>query len=278
MIDIGWFSTARGAASRALLRAAWEGAQRGDLGLDLKFVFCNRERGESEETDRFLDQAASYGIPVYTLSFARFREMHAGKGMGLKGEDFASWRAAYDAAVIDLLSAHHPALVVLAGYMLVMTPALCARFTCLNLHPAAPRGPVGTWQQVIWQLIGERATASGAFMHLVTPDLDRGPVVTYCRYPIIGPGLDPLWEAAATSNLATLQAAHGEALPLFQAIRALGVAREAPLILETLRAFGQGRVAVVNGRPQDAAENAIDGADLTPEIEAAVAAASVTGG
>jgi hypothetical protein len=158
--------------------------------------------------------------------------------------------------------------------MLVMTPALCARFTCLNLHPAAPWGPVGTWQQVIWQLINERATASGAFMHLVTPELDRGPVVTYCRYPIIGPGLDPLWEAAAASDLATLQSTHGEALPLFQVIRGLGIARETPLILATLRAFGQRRVAVVDGRPHDAAGHAIDGADLTAEIEAAVAAAS----
>jgi len=270
VLEIGWFSTARGATSRALLQAAWNGAARGELGIALKFVFCNRERGESAETDRFLDQAEGYGIPVYTFSFARFREAHAGAGMGLKGERFAPWRAAYDAAVIDLLAGQQPALVVLAGYLLVMTPALCTRFTCLNLHPAAPAGPVGTWQQVIWQLIASRATESGAFMHLVTPELDRGPVVTYCRFPIVGSALDPLWQETDSADVAVLQAAAGEAQPLFQAIRALGVARETPLILATLRAFGEGRINVVHGSPCDAAGRPIAGADLTLEIEPAL--------
>jgi phosphoribosylglycinamide formyltransferase-1 len=45
----------------------------------------------------------------------------------------------------------------------------------INLHPAAPGGPTGTWQEVIWQLIEGRAVETGVMMHLVTPELDRGP-------------------------------------------------------------------------------------------------------
>ena len=253
------------------MAAVWEAVQRGDLGLRLRFVFCNRERGESEETDRFIDQVEGYGIPLRTLSFARFRAERSGRGMGLNHEAFADWRVEYDRAVIDLLPDRAPALVVLAGYMLVMTPELCARFTCLNLHPAAPGGPVGTWQQVIWQLIDSVATESGIFMHLVTPELDRGPVVTYCRYPLVSPTTAEGWRQARDAAPGSLQAGFGEALPLFQQIRALGVARELPLILATLGAFSDGRIEVLNGRPCGNGGTPIEGIDLTREIEAALA-------
>jgi len=72
-------------------------------------------------------------------------------------------------------------LCVLAGYMLIVGPEMCTRFNMINLHPAAPGGPTGTWQDVIWQLIKQRARETGVMMHLVTPELDRGPVVSYCR-------------------------------------------------------------------------------------------------
>ncbi|MSQ26527.1 MAG: phosphoglycerate transporter [Dehalococcoidia bacterium] len=248
----------------------WEAIERGELDLRLRFVFCNRERGESEETDRFLDQVEGYGIPLSTLSFARFRAERSGRGMGLNHEAFADWRVQYDRAVIDLLPDQAPALVVLAGYMLVMTPELCGHFTCLNLHPAAPGGPVGTWQQVIWQLIESGAAESGIFMHLVTPELDRGPVVTYCRYPVVSPHTADGWRQAQDAAPGSLQTGYGEALPLFQQIRALGVARELPLILATLRAFGEGRIEVRDGRPWGAGGTPIDGIDLTGEIEAAL--------
>src|SRR3990172_8717861 len=46
---------------------------------------------------------------------------------------------------------------MLAGYMLIATELLCERYDLLNLHPAAPDGPAGAWQEVIWRLIEERA-------------------------------------------------------------------------------------------------------------------------
>ncbi len=48
-------------------------------------------------------------------------------------------------------------VLVLAGYMLIVSPAMCARYAMLNLHPALPGGPTGTWQEVIWALLERQA-------------------------------------------------------------------------------------------------------------------------
>lgn len=268
MYQVGWFSTARGPTSRALLRAAWEAMQRKEISAQIAFVFCSRGQGESEETDQFLAQVKSYGIPLVTLSFARFRRSHRGRGTGYDGATFAPWREAYDREVVRLLQGHHPDLVVLAGYMLIMTAALCQRYTALNLHPAAPGGPAGTWQQVIWKLIQEEASYSGIRMHLVTPDLDQGPIVTYCAYPLRGGDLDPLWVEVQGKDLEQLKATSGEELPLFLRIRREGVARELPLILASIKAFAEGWIWVENGQPRDHSGQLLRGYDLTAEIEA----------
>ncbi len=264
MYEIAWFSTARGPTSRLLLKEAHDAVQRGDLNVRFSFVFCNRERGEAEDTDRFLDQVESYGIPLLTLSSTRLRNMRGEKGPGYDGKTFAPWREAYDQEVLRRLEGFHPQLVVLAGYMLVMTPPLCQRFPAVNLHPAPPGGPIGAWQQVIWKLIEDRAPVAGAYMHLVTPDLDLGPIVTYYTFPIQGPEFEPLWKEAAE--------------PLFQHIREEGVRREVPLILETIRAFSEGNVSLRDGALVDKDNKAISGYDLTPAIEARLRRKAATEG
>ena len=245
--------------------------QQGDIPAQIGFVFCNREPGESEETDQFLEQVKNYGIPLITLSFARFRREHGGKGMGRDGATFALWREAYDQEVIRLLQGYQPDLAVLAGYMLVTTPALCQRFTTINLHPAAPGGPAGTWQQVIWELIAQGAEYSGVRMHLVTPELDEGPIVSYCTYPLRGEGFEQrLWEEAARTGVEKLKALYGEEYPLFQRMRQEGVARELPLVLATIKAFSEGHVRVQDGQPVDRTGKPLEGYDLTEEIEKAI--------
>src|SRR5438445_240155 len=69
---------------------------------------------------------------------------------------------------------------VLAGYMLIFGPAACGAMTLLNLHPAAPGGPIGIWQDVIWQLIASRAERSGVTIFRAIPEVDTGPPLTFC--------------------------------------------------------------------------------------------------
>src|SRR4030065_647648 len=49
----------------------------------------------------------------------------------------------------------------------------------LNLHPAEPGGPAGTWQEGIWQLIEQKASRAGGVMHPVTRSPAGGPPVPF---------------------------------------------------------------------------------------------------
>ncbi len=271
---MGWFSTARGQTSQKLLAEAWNAIQRGDVKAEIAYVFCSRDDGEAPETDQFLAQVRSYGIPLVTHSFEKHRQEAGGRGMGLSGGVFAPWREGYDQQVLERVRDTPVDVVLQVGYMLVWTPLLCRELSALNLHPAAPGGPAGTWQQVIWNLIEQKAPASGVYVHLVTPSLDQGPVVTYCRYAIDGPGFAAGWRAVAGRSVAELKAAEGEALVLFQRIRQEGVRREAPMILATLKALGEGRLRLLPTGPGDAQGNAIAPVDLSSAIEAGLAGKS----
>jgi len=269
-LRIGWFSTGRGEGSRRLLTAAVDAIGRDELGAEIAFVFCNRERGEHEATDGFLDLVGSFGIPLLTFSSKRFRRERGG-ALSLPGEPLPAWRIEYDRAVAELVAPHVFDVGMLAGYMLIFTPEMSARYPLLNLHPAAPGGPVGAWQEVTWHLIDQRAERSGVMVHLATDELDLGPVVAHCSYSLRGPEFDSLWAALGSRTSADLQATAGEAHPLFVEIRRHGAARELPFVVATLRAFAEGRLRFEGRRVVDAAGRELAGGlDLTAEVDAAV--------
>jgi folate-dependent phosphoribosylglycinamide formyltransferase PurN len=273
-LRLGWFATARGAASRKLLEATQEAIKSGCLKARIAVVFCNRAAGEDANTDAFQEQVRGYGIPLVCLSSRDFRRAR-GQRPVRKGEALPDWRHEYDRQVMRLLEPHRFDLGVLAGYMLIFSEEAAKRWDLLNLHPAAPGGPKGMWQDVIWELIRARAERAGVMMHLATPELDEGPPVTYCTYPIRGPKFDPLWAQLGRRSVEQIQAEEGESNALFAEIRRHGAAREAPLVVETLRAFADGRVRVENKRVVDATGRPVGPQDLTPAIERAVAASLV---
>ena len=266
MLNIGWFSTGRGPGSRGLLAAAHDEIASGQLNATITAVFCNRAPGEDENTDRFLEQVLGYGLPLVSLSSRDFRQRRGEKPVR-KGETLPEWRSDYDREAMRLLEPHHFDIGVLAGYMLIFTENVLQKYDLLNLHPAAPGGPKGIWQDVIWQLIESRAETAGVMIHLATPQLDEGPPVTYCAYPIRGPDFDPLWAQAEGRTIENIKATEGETNPLFTEIRRHGGARELPLVIETLRAFAEARIRIANKHPADTAGSPIPPFDLTPEIE-----------
>ncbi len=138
-------------------------------------------------------------------------------------------------------------ITVLAGYMLVLGPEMCAAYDMVNLHPAAPSGPAGTWQEVIWELIRQRAAESGNMMHLVIEELDKGPPITYGTFPIRGAGFDPLWarhgrKLQADNACRKSPARRASSNPLFAKIRQEGARREIPLVVQTVKAFADGKL------------------------------------
>jgi phosphoribosylglycinamide formyltransferase-1 len=259
MYQLGWFSTGRDKAARDLLTVAQRSIALGEIEAEIAYVFCNREPGEARESDLFLELVKSYGLPLICFSSSNF-----------KANRDAQWRISYDREVMKRLEGFDADLCVLAGYMLIVGEEMCQKYNMINLHPAAPGGPKGTWQEVIWQLIGNQAKESGVMMHLVTPQLDEGPPATYCTFPIRGKPFDKYWAEIAGRQLEEIKMSQGENNRLFKTIRQHGLAREFPLIIATLKAFSQGRVRIKEGKVVDADGKAIKGYNLSEEIDRVV--------
>ena len=259
MLRVGWFSTGRGEGSRGFLELIQTRIESGDLDARIEFVFSNREPGEAEGSDRFFRMVEGYGIPLVTYSSRRYRGEHG-------GGPISRHRDAYHAEVMDLTSGFPVDISVMAGYMLIVSAEMCARRTPINLHPALPWGPSGTWQEVIWELLETGAAESGVMVHVATDVVDEGPVLAYCTFPIRGQGFDREWQRIEGRSLEDLKK-DGEDQPLFALIRREGVRRERPLLLESLRMLSEGHVSVSGGRVLDASGRPAERQDLGNEVE-----------
>jgi len=270
MYKFGWFSTGRDEAARDLLTAVNNSIKRGEMEAEIAFVFCSREPGEAEESDLFIKLVEDYHIPLTCFSYQKFK---AKKSTPITDQTagLPTWRLDYDREVMNQLQDFSPDLCVLAGYMLIVGKEMCQRYNMINLHPAAPGGPTGTWQEVTWQLIDSEARQTGAMMHLVTPELDKGPPVACCTFSIRGEPFDRYWQEIKGHSLGEIQKRQGENNPLFKLIRKHGLAREFPLIIATLKAFSQGKIKITaDKKVLDSKEKPIRGYNLTDEIDGQV--------
>lgn len=101
----------------------------------------------------------------------------------LNHKDFAD-RLAFDTALIHVIDQHQPDLVVLAGFMRILTPEFTRHYArrLLNIHPSLlPKYKgLNTHQRAIDA--GEQR--HGCSVHFVTEELDGGPVVIQAALPI----------------------------------------------------------------------------------------------
>ena len=115
-----------------------------------------------------LDIAARHGIPTKVVS-------HKG---------FAS-RDAFDAALAAEIDGFSPRLVVLAGFMRVLTPGFVQRYAgrMLNIHPSLlPAYPgLHTHRRALEEGVEEH----GCTVHFVTAELDHGPIVAQARVAVL---------------------------------------------------------------------------------------------
>lgn len=276
MLSIGWFSTGRDQAARDLLQVVYRSITSGEIPeSEISFVFCNRDRGESAESDLFAETVDSIGLPLVTFSSTSFQTGRRSKGLEEesrgRSETIQQWRRDYDREVMRRLGKYDVHLGVLAGYMLIVGEEMCQKYDLINLHPALPGGPKGTWQEVIWQLLENRASETGAMIHLVTPELDQGPPLTFCRFSLRGEHFDPLWQdlegKLQVKSLYAVREREGEANPLFREIRRHELAREFPLLVTTIGAFARGEIAIKNKQVVTSGGEVLQGGyDLTEEI------------
>lgn len=272
---IGWFSTGRDEAACQLLKVISNSIKRKKLeNLAISFVFSNRTKGERKESDSFLELVEYLKIKSVTLSSRAFNPEMRKKGIQLaKRGDLTvinHWRNIYHHQVAKIIDKFGVDFIVLAGYMLIIGEDLCRSYPIINLHPALPGGPKGTWQEVIWKLIRQKAKESGVMMHLVTPELDAGPVITHCSFPLRGGKFHSLWEnmerKLKRKTLKRIEEEEGEEEPLFKKIREEGMKRELPLIIYTLKDISEERIALKEEKVK-LKEKTINGVCLNEEIE-----------
>jgi phosphoribosylglycinamide formyltransferase-1 len=155
---IGVLISGRGSNLQALIDAV------GDGRLDATIVVVISNRAEAEG----LDKARRAGIEALHVS-------HRGWGS----------RDDYDRALVRELKAREVGLVCLAGFMRLLGPPMTDAFpnAILNIHPSLlPSFPGVDAQR---QAIEHGVKVSGVTVHLVTPELDDGPIILQRSVPVL---------------------------------------------------------------------------------------------
>ena len=104
-------------------------------------------------------------------------------------------RAAFDAALMREIDQHQPTLVVLAGFMRILTPGFVAHYEgrLLNIHPSLL--PAFPGLHTHERAIETGCRFAGATVHRVTAELDHGPILAQAVVPVL-PGDTPATLAA----------------------------------------------------------------------------------
>lgn len=132
-----------------------------DLPVDIRAVISNQSNAYG------LERAAKANIHTEVLDHRQFES-----------------REAYDGALQDLIDSFEPGLVVLAGFMRILTDDFVRHYEgrMFNIHPSLLpkyRG-LDTHTRALEAGDGEH----GATVHFVTPDLDSGPIIIQARIAV----------------------------------------------------------------------------------------------
>jgi phosphoribosylglycinamide formyltransferase-1 len=151
-----------GSNMAAIVRAAEQQRWAERLGARVAAVVSNRPGAQGLETAR------AAGIATAVVD----HKAHAS-------------RDTFDAALMQAIDAHQPALVVLAGFMRILTPGFVAHYEgrIVNIHPSLlPAFPgLHTHQRAL----DEGCKLAGATVHRVTAELDHGEILAQAAVPVL---------------------------------------------------------------------------------------------
>lgn len=204
----------RGSNMEALIRAR----DAGELPVTIAAVLSNRPDAKGLAT------AAAAGITTQVLDHKAYAN-----------------REAFDTALAAAIDAYAPDLVVLAGFMRILTEGFVRHFDgrLLNIHPSLlPSFPgLDTHQRAL----DEGVRVHGCTVHFVTPALDHGPVVIQAVVPV----LDSDDEASLAARV---------------------LAQEHQVYPRAVRWFAEDRLRLENGRVRVAAAQRNDLALIAPQL------------
>ena len=152
------------------LQAIMDAVTNGHLKAEIVAVVSNRKNAYG------LERAANAGIE--TLYFPLKPYTDAGKS-----------RADYDAALAAKVKAYQPDLIVLAGWMHILSPTFLEPFPqqVINLHPALPGEFVGVnaIERAYAAAQNGEINRSGIMVHYAIPEVDAGHVIIHAEVPIL---------------------------------------------------------------------------------------------
>ena len=149
------------------MQAILDQAVSGELPVEVAAVVSNRPGVHG------LERARQAGVPALELDHKNFAD-----------------RPEFEAALIETIDRRQPDLVVLAGFMRVLTAGFTEHYRgrLLNIHPSLL--PKFRGLHTHERAIAAGETEHGASIHFVTAELDGGPVIVQARVPVLS-GDDP---------------------------------------------------------------------------------------
>ena len=131
-------------------------------GLAIRAVISNRPDAKG------LEWARSQSLPTQVVDHKAFPT-----------------REAFDGALAQAIEELRPDVILLAGFMRILTPEFIARFPrrILNIHPSLL--PAFPGLHTHRQALGAGVKLHGCTVHFVTPSLDSGPIVIQAAVPVL---------------------------------------------------------------------------------------------
>ena len=143
------------------LKALIDAVQTGGLDLDIVRVVSNRKDAAG------INHATAAAIPVSVISHTDYPD-----------------RQSHDAAVAEVLQQSHAELIILAGYMRILSEGFTDKYSgrMINLHPSLL--PLYKGLDTYNRTLQSGDSETGASIHFVTAGLDSGAVISQVRIPI----------------------------------------------------------------------------------------------
>ena len=173
-----------------------------------------------------LETARAAGIPATTIDHRKYAD-----------------REGFDTALSAEIDRHRPQLIVLAGFMRILTDAFVERYSgrLMNIHPSLL--PAFPGLDTHKRALEAGARVHGCTVHFVTPTLDHGPIVVQAAVPVL-PG------------------------DTEETLAARVLAQEHRIYPQAVRWFCEGRLALAgNGRVEVHGIRTAEGALLSPPLD-----------
>ena len=143
------------------LQALIDAVENGEIPAKICAVISNKDNVKG------LERAETHQIPAFVISHKSFPD-----------------REAFDERLMEIIDAQGPDLVVLAGFMRILTPAFTEHYKgkMLNIHPSLlPKFQgLNTHQRAL----DDNESEHGVSIHFVTEELDGGPIVMQAKVPV----------------------------------------------------------------------------------------------